>query len=57
MKNRNKQNDIEILRPLFWEYDWKSVLENLTSPFVIARVLEIGDSEQFKLFAELVVDE
>ncbi|MGC9093869.1 MAG: DUF6922 domain-containing protein [Bacteroidota bacterium] len=51
---KKNQNDLEILKPLFWEYDWGSVEENLASSFVIARVLELGDPKQFRLFAELV---
>jgi len=41
--------NLEILKELFWDYEWSSVIENLNSPFVIARVLEIGDEEQFKV--------
>jgi hypothetical protein len=57
MKRENKKIDLDILKPLFWEYDWGSVKENLTSPFVIARILELGNPEQFRLFAELVGNE
>jgi len=57
MKTKNRKIDLEILKPLFWEYDWTSLKENLTSPFVIARVLELGNPEQFHLFAELVGNE
>ena len=44
MKNKN----LKILKELFWDYKWDSVLEKLDSPFVIARVLEIGNKEQVK---------
>jgi len=46
MKNKNK--NLKILKELFWDYKWNSVLEKLDSPFVIARVLEIGNKEQVK---------
>ncbi|MGB9677693.1 MAG: DUF6922 domain-containing protein [Candidatus Ratteibacteria bacterium] len=42
--------NLEILKELFWDYEWSSVLEKIDSPFVIARVLEIGDEEQVKAF-------
>jgi hypothetical protein len=54
METSNKRHNLGILKPLFWEYDWDSVQKNLTSPFVIARVLELGNPQQFHLFAELV---
>lgn len=57
MRDTIKQSDLEILRPLFWEYDWNSVREKLNSPFVIARILELGNPEQFHVLAELVGDE
>jgi hypothetical protein len=44
MKNKN----LKILKELFWDYNWDSVVEKLDSPFVIARVLEIGNKEQVK---------
>ena len=47
----------KILHSLFWEYKWESVKKNLTSPFVIARVLELGNPEQFRIFSELVGEE
>ena len=46
MKNKNK--NLKTLKELFWDYKWNSVLEKLDSPFVIARVLEIGNKEQVK---------
>ena len=46
MKNRSK--NLKILKELFWDYEWNSVLKKLDSPFVIARVLEIGNKEQVK---------
>ena len=33
---------------LFWDYKWDSVLKKYDSPFVIARVLEIGNKKQVK---------
>ncbi len=50
MGSKNKSKSLKILKDLFWDYDFKSVLKNLDSPFVIARVLEIGDKEQVKTF-------
>jgi hypothetical protein len=44
MKNKNP----EILKELFWDYKWDSVLKKPDSPFVIARVLEIGNKIQVK---------
>ena len=44
MKNRN----LKILKDLFWDYKWDSVLKKLDSPFVIARTLEIGNKKQIK---------
>ncbi len=44
MKNKN----LKILKELFWDYKWDSVLKKLDSPFVIARVLEIGNKKQVK---------
>lgn len=55
-KNLIKQTE-KILHSLFWEYKWESVKKNLTSPFVIARVLELGNPEQFRIFSELVGEE
>ncbi len=52
--NKSDAYPQEILKPLFWEYDWASVRENLTSPFVIARILELGNQEQFHIFAGLI---
>ncbi len=43
---------LEKLKPLFWDYKWESVLKNLSSPFVITRVLEIGNSEQVRILIE-----
>lgn len=47
VKSKDGKN-LNILKDLFWDYKWKSVVKNLTSPFVIARVLEIGNKEQVK---------
>jgi hypothetical protein len=57
MKTKNKKVDLDILKPLFWEYNWGSVKENFASSFVIARILELGTPEQFRLFAGMVGDE
>jgi hypothetical protein len=45
---KTKPKSLKILKVLFWDYKWKSVVKKLDSPFVIARVLEIGDKEQVK---------
>lgn len=50
-------NNIKILKELFWDYNWESVLKNLCSPFVIARVLEIGSKKQVVEFIKLIGDE
>lgn len=47
---RKNECNLEILQDLFWDYNWESVLKNLDSPFVIARVLEIGNKQQVKEF-------
>jgi O-phosphoseryl-tRNA(Cys) synthetase len=52
MMNRSK--DIKILKELFWDYKWNSVLKKLDSPFVIARVLEIGNKEQVKVLEKAI---
>lgn len=44
----------KFLKELFWDYKWQSVLKNLNSPFVIARVLEIGNSKQVKELINLI---
>lgn len=45
------------LKPLFWDYEWNSVRKNLGSPFAIARVLEMGNPEQFKILVSVVGDD
>ncbi len=50
-------NSINVLKPLFWEYKWASVSAHLSSSFVIARVLELGNPAQFAVFAKHVGDE
>lgn len=40
---------LKSLKKLFWEYDWNSVKKNLKSTYVIFRVLEFGNFEQFKI--------
>jgi len=52
MKNKNK--NLKILKELFWDYKWDSVLEKIDSPFVIARVLEIGNKEQVKELEKVI---
>ncbi len=49
-----KSKDIKILKELFWDYKWNSVLKKLDSPFVIARVLEIGNKEQVKILEKAI---
>jgi hypothetical protein len=56
MTPKENAGDIDILKPLFWDYDWASVKQNLLSPFVIARVLELGDPEQFRVLAKVIGD-
>jgi len=51
------KEELEKLKPLFWEYKWESVRENLASPLVISRVLEMANPEQFKIFSSVVGDE
>ncbi len=51
---KKKIRDVENLRNLFWDYNWESVLENLNSPFVISRVLEMGGKEEVKIFLKKV---
>lgn len=48
---------LKILKDLFWDYKWESVLKNLDSPFVIARVLEIGNKDQVKEFISFIGSE
>jgi hypothetical protein len=50
----NKSKNIKILKELFWDYKWNSVLKKLDSPFVIARVLEIGNKEQVKILEKAI---
>ena len=57
MKHTTNRNKLHLLKPLFWDYNWDSVLKNLDSPFAIARVLEIGNKEQVKLFVNEIGDE
>ncbi len=49
-----KIKNIENLKNLFWDYNWDSVLKNLNSPYVIARLLEIGGEEEVKIFLSKV---
>jgi hypothetical protein len=50
----HKKNDISIIQNLFWDYDTNSLKYHLTSPFVIARILELGTPQQFKTFEKMV---
>jgi len=54
---RNNKPKLEILKDLFWDYKWDSVIKNLDSPFVITRVLEIGNKEQVKEFLSYIGSE
>jgi len=47
LKKGRKEN-LKILKELFWDYKWNSVLKSLDSPFVVARVLKIGNKNQVK---------
>lgn len=51
---RHNNPKLQILKDLFWDYKWESVINNLDSPFVIARVLEIGNERQVKVFISFV---
>ena len=46
---KRKNGELSKLKELFWDYNWESVVNNLSSPFVISRILEIGNSEQVKI--------
>lgn len=56
VKSKGNKN-LNILKDLFWDYKWRSVVKNLASPFVIARVLEIGNKEQVKTLISCIGDE
>jgi len=45
------------LKNLFWDYEIESVKKHLDSVFVIARVLELGNPEQFEIFRSTISDE
>ena len=49
-----KIKNLKILKELFWDYKWNSVLKKFDSPFVIARVLEIGNKDQVKELEKVV---
>lgn len=51
------KSSLRKLKDLFWDYNWNSVSENLNSPFVIARVLEIGNPEQVKILISEIGDD
>lgn len=57
MQDSKKKKNLERLKPIFWEYEWDSVRKNLTSPVIIAKLLEMANPEQFKIFSSLVGDE
>jgi hypothetical protein len=56
--NRSSTNaslkKINALRILFWDYNWNSVKKAMKSPFVMARVLELANPQQFMIFARCV---
>lgn len=52
----SSKKDLEKLKHLFWDYEWNSVLEKLNSHFVIARVLELRDKEEFKILRDAIRD-
>ncbi len=56
MKAKDKPYRVDALRPLFWEYDGVSVQNHLTSPFVIARVLELANPDQCLLLSSAIVN-
>lgn len=51
------KDELEKLKPLFWDYEWESLKKNLISSFVISRVLEMANPEQFRIFSSAVGDE
>lgn len=55
--DKAKIKNLIKLKTLFWDYEWNSVKKNLSSPFVIARVLEIGNPVQCKIFVSVVGDD
>lgn len=54
---QQEQKALDILKPLFWDYQWTSVLERIDSPFVIARVLELGNPPQVRALINRVGEE
>lgn len=56
-KKSKLKDKIDRLKSLFWEYKLESLKKNLKSPIIIARVLEMGNPEQFRIFSSLVGDE
>jgi len=45
------------LKPLFWDYEIESVKKHLDSVFVISRILELADPDQFEIYRNAVSDE
>lgn len=48
---------LKQIKNLFWDYKWESVIDNLESPFVIARILEMGSKKQVKKFISIIGDQ
>ncbi|MGC9089459.1 MAG: DUF6922 domain-containing protein [Caldisericia bacterium] len=56
MKNKSSKIN-HSFKGLFWDYKFEDVLSNLDNDVVIARVLELGDIEDFKFLKQNVSDE
>ncbi|GLI52449.1 DUF6922 domain-containing protein [Thermodesulfovibrio yellowstonii] len=52
-----EDKNFKKLQPLFWDYELGSLKKNLSSPFIIARVLEIANPEQFRIFSLFIGDD
>ncbi len=57
MKQKNLIKISDSFKNLFWDYKIEDVLSNLDNDIVIARVLELGDVEDFKFLKENVPKE
>lgn len=55
--NNLEDKNFKKILPLFWDYELDSLKKNFTSPFVIARVLELANPEQFRIFSSAIGDE
>lgn len=46
--------ELNALKNLFWEYDFKDVLNDLSNIVVIERVLELGSKEQINILFKYI---